>query len=102
MLGLSLVNRGSESTLRTRGESVVDLTWANSASARLITGWRMMKEVETSDHLYIIMDIKAAPPDFLARRRGIGARSRRWALNRLNGDLLAVAVQVTSWGEDDW
>lgn len=103
-LSLSLINRGSSSTLvRTRGESVVDLTWANPAAARAINGWKVMDNLETlSDHLYIIMEIRAAPPSFLARRRQIRARSRRWALSRLDGDMFAAAVQLTSWTETNW
>jgi hypothetical protein len=39
-LDIRLVNRGSSSTCEAwRGESIVDLTWANPAAAGHVLGW---------------------------------------------------------------
>ncbi|XP_068985002.1 uncharacterized protein [Bombus flavifrons] len=41
-LDLRLMNRGSSSTcVAWRGESIVDLTWANPAASRRVSGWEV-------------------------------------------------------------
>lgn len=59
---LTLLNEGNTSTcVSRRGESIVDLTWATPLAAHLVSGWRVMEELESlSDHLYIEMKISVA------------------------------------------
>ncbi|XP_053990546.1 uncharacterized protein LOC128882804 [Hylaeus volcanicus] len=96
---LRLLNRGSVSTcVRWQGESIVDLSWATPAAARLVSGWRVAEEVESlSDHLYILMDVSAAPQYHPARRPAPGRPPRRWALKRLEKDTLMPATHAASW-----
>ena len=68
-LDLRLMNRGSTSTcVAWRGESIMDLTWANPAASRRVSGWGMSPEETLSDHLYISMEVaiggamSAGPP----------------------------------------
>lgn len=66
-LGLVLLNSdGSSTVVRSRGESAVDLTWATPAAARLAQNWRVAEDLETSDHLYIEMEVFSAPREFLS------------------------------------
>ena len=54
------MNRGSSSTcVVRRGESTVDLTWANPAAYRRVSSWGMSPEETLSDHLYIMMEVAA-------------------------------------------
>ncbi|XP_053989863.1 uncharacterized protein LOC128882309, partial [Hylaeus volcanicus] len=96
---LRLLNRGSVSTcVRWQGESIVDLSWATPAAARLVSGWRVAEEVESvSDHLYILMDVSAAPQYHPARGPAPGRPPRRWALKRLEKDALMAAALAASW-----
>ncbi|XP_076476110.1 uncharacterized protein LOC143302923 [Bombus vancouverensis nearcticus] len=49
-LDLRLMNRGSSSTcVAWRGESIVDLTWANPAASRRVSGWEGSPEETLSD-----------------------------------------------------
>ncbi|XP_071579936.1 uncharacterized protein [Temnothorax nylanderi] len=100
-LGLCLVNTGRESTcVRRQGASIVDLTWANHLAERKIRGWRVVTDQETlSDHLYIEMMVRATPPELLARRRDADKKRQRWALKKLDKDLLKAAVLGLTWGE---
>jgi endonuclease/exonuclease/phosphatase family metal-dependent hydrolase len=57
-LDVWLTNRGSSSTcVAWRGESIVDLTWANPAAAGLVSGRSVSAEETLSDHLYVAMDV---------------------------------------------
>ncbi|XP_072934987.1 uncharacterized protein [Epargyreus clarus] len=104
-LDLRLLNRGSVSTcVRWQGESVVDLSWATLSAERLITGWRVADELVTlSDHRHILVDVVLRLPAVDARRAE--DRPCRWALKRLNRDLLVAAAHVVDWsstaGGDD-
>jgi len=66
-LGLSLLNRGSESTcVRPQGESIVDITWA----ATKVISWKVMTWVSSdSDHYYIQVDLELTRNQVLKRRR---------------------------------
>ncbi|XP_011858908.1 PREDICTED: uncharacterized protein LOC105556426, partial [Vollenhovia emeryi] len=79
--GLVLRNEGRTPTcVRTQGESIVDLTWATSSAARLITGWRVERDIETlSDHRYITVELGVLSP---VRRQ---ETRPRWALRKLRG-----------------
>ncbi|XP_053989821.1 uncharacterized protein LOC128882262 [Hylaeus volcanicus] len=96
---LRLLNRGSVNTcVRWQGESIVDLSWATPAASRLVSGWRVVEEVESlSDHPYIFMDVSAAPQYHPARGPTPGRPPRRWALKRLEKDALMAAALVASW-----
>lgn len=81
---------------------VVDLTWATPAAARLVQDWKVVDEAETlSDHLYIQMEVFAAPPELPARRQAREARSRRWALGKLDSDRFGAILQAITWPEVD-
>nr|XP_012145702.1 PREDICTED: uncharacterized protein LOC100883183 [Megachile rotundata] len=92
---LLLLNRGSVSTcVRPQGESIVDLTWASPAAARDVASWRVVEEVETlSDHRYIRVDFSSDTPC----RRGRRPPPKRWALKRLDKDMLVAAAVAASW-----
>ncbi|XP_053989834.1 uncharacterized protein LOC128882278, partial [Hylaeus volcanicus] len=96
---LRLLNRGSVSTcVRWQGESIVDLSWATPAASCLVSGWGVAEEVESlSDHLYILMDVSAAPQYHPARGPAPGRPPRRWALKRLEKDALMAAALAASW-----
>lgn len=79
----------------------MDLTWVIPAAARLAQNWRVAEDLETSDHLYIEMEVFSAPREFLSRRRVREVQVRRWVLKKLDDDRLAVALQVLSWSEED-
>jgi hypothetical protein len=68
-LDLLILNERSRSTcVRSRGEFIVDLTWASPAAARLVGSWGV-KDIETlSDHLYIEMTVRATSREVLTRR----------------------------------
>lgn len=62
--------------------------------------WRVMDEAETlSDHLYIQMEVFAAPPELPARRKAREARSR--ALGKLDSDRFGAVLQAITWPEVD-
>ncbi|XP_053992091.1 uncharacterized protein LOC128883597 [Hylaeus volcanicus] len=95
---LRLLNRGSVSTcVRWQSESIVDLSWATPAASRLVSGWGVAEEVESlSDHLYILMDVSAAPQYHPARGPAPGRPPLRWALKRLEKDALMAAALAGS------
>ncbi|CAK9820186.1 Putative 115 kDa protein in type-1 retrotransposable element R1DM [Anthophora quadrimaculata] len=100
-LELRLVNRGSVATcVRSRGSSIVDITWASPAAVRRVAGWRVAEEMETlSDHRYIVYNVSSAAEQSEAPRprcRG-EALPPRWALKRLDEDALMAAVHVADW-----
>ncbi|XP_054015954.1 uncharacterized protein LOC128896615 [Hylaeus anthracinus] len=96
---LQLLNRESVSTcVRWQGESIVDLSWATPAAARLVSEWGVAEEVESlSDYLYILMDVSAALQYHPARGPASGRPQRRWALNRIEKDALMAAALAASW-----
>ncbi|XP_011858960.1 PREDICTED: uncharacterized protein LOC105556473 [Vollenhovia emeryi] len=93
-LGLVLVNQGRVSTcVRRQGRSIIDLTWATPSAARLITGWRVMRDTETlSDHRYISVEFGVLA--------SLGCRREtrpRWALKRLREDALMASIEAACW-----
>ncbi|XP_011876537.1 PREDICTED: uncharacterized protein LOC105566817 [Vollenhovia emeryi] len=94
MHGLVLVNEGQTSTcVRTQGESIVDLTWATPSAARLITGWRVERDVETlSDHRYISVELGV-----LSSVRRQEETRPRWALRKLREDDLMASLEAACW-----
>ncbi|XP_072938884.1 uncharacterized protein [Epargyreus clarus] len=96
-LDLRLLNRGSVSTcVRWQGESIVDLSWATASAKRLVTGWRVAEAIVTlSDHRHITLDVALQLPVHNGRL-GEGP-PRRWALKRLDRDMLIAAAHVVDW-----
>ncbi|XP_049880311.1 uncharacterized protein LOC126376807 [Pectinophora gossypiella] len=98
-LDLRLLNQGSVSTcVRWQGESVVDLSWATPAAARLVSGWRVAEELVTlSDHRHIVIEVSIRPPERSQRDEGL---PRRWSLKQLDPDLFVAAANVALWPEE--
>lgn len=96
--GLLVLNRGSVYTcVRQRGGSVVDITFASPAIARRVHDWRVMEEVETlSDHRYINFHVSAQTVSSPARIAS-GAEGPRWALKKLDREVLLEASIVQAW-----
>lgn len=96
--GVTLLNTGSVPTcVRPQGQSIVDLTFASPAVARRVTGWRVCEEVETmSAHRYVRFDIstRASGPPVPVVTRSDGPR---WALKRLDAEVLKEAAIVQTW-----
>ncbi|EFN76695.1 hypothetical protein EAI_17497, partial [Harpegnathos saltator] len=57
-LDLHLLNVGNKSTfVGSRGESIIDLTWASPAALKRVRSWRVADELEAlSDHFIIKME----------------------------------------------
>lgn len=96
--GLCLLNRGSVNTcVRQQGGSIVDLSFATPALAARVQRWRVLESVETlSDHLYICMDVSTSSGPTVSPRPD-ARQFPRWALMRLDGDLLEEAAIVQAW-----
>ncbi|KAL0111284.1 hypothetical protein PUN28_012887 [Cardiocondyla obscurior] len=78
-LGLLLVNRGDVNTcVAWRGESTVDITWANYSAVKHVCNWRVWEELETLEN----------------------SDQKKWALRKLNMDLLMTALESATWPED--
>ena len=100
-LGLRLINRGSTSTcVAWRGDSTVDLTWANPAASRCVSEWGVSPEETLSDHLYILMEVAvrgamgdpwldaSGPTGPPGKRRGFP----RWEATHCDEDFVAAAA----------
>ncbi|XP_061719325.1 uncharacterized protein LOC133526648 [Cydia pomonella] len=99
-MGLAVINQGTADTcVRQRGGSIVDITFASVALARRVQSWEVMVGVETlSDHRYIRFDV-ATPsltPDNLGRIGPVGG-GPRWALTKLDRELLKEAAIIQAW-----
>lgn len=96
--GLSIVNQGSVNTcVRQQGTSIVDITLATPGITQRIQGWRVVEEMESlSDHLYITFDIHRFPT-IPAPSSTATSSSPRWAVKKLNTELLAEACVVACW-----
>lgn len=101
-LSLTILNRGQASTcVRPQEESIVDITIDFQGVAQLVTGWRVLEDVETlSDHLYIKMVLGTARQSVLRPPRGRGV-STRWALTKLNEEELETALTAVTWARVD-
>lgn len=101
LCGLALLNTGSTDTcVRQRGGSIVDLTFASSALALRVSQWRVLDNVETlSDHRYIRFGVSVLSRTNMTRdqREAISSAFPRWSIARLNSDLLHEAAIVQSW-----
>ncbi|XP_029155925.1 uncharacterized protein LOC114928759 [Nylanderia fulva] len=81
--------------VRRQGESFVDLTWVTPSASRLVSGWRVLAEIETiSDHRYVEFSVGAFPREVIERRRNREAVSQRWALRKLDQDAFLAAVEA--------
>ncbi|XP_050561732.1 uncharacterized protein LOC118274342 [Spodoptera frugiperda] len=100
-LDLRLLNRGSVPTcVRWQGESIVDLTWATPSLASRIVDWRVAEEIVTlSDHRHIVFDVATSLAD---GRSGATSNppTRRWALKKLDREMLIAAANVVAWPEE--
>ncbi|XP_011063046.1 PREDICTED: uncharacterized protein LOC105151188 [Acromyrmex echinatior] len=97
LLDIHILNVTSEPTcVHPRGVSCVDLTLASSSAARRITSWRVGSEVESlSDHKYVfIEDASLAGP--VIGRTALKAFPR-WAIGRIDPDLLEAAAIFSAW-----
>lgn len=84
-LGLECQNKGTIQTcIRKQGGSVVDVTFATPAAARLISNWWVEERVETLfDHKYVRIDISTSairPRDLMGHLVRNTQRPLRWAL----------------------
>lgn len=98
--GLLILNQGSVQTcVRQHGGSIVDVSFASPNLVRRVNGWEVMAEVETlSDHRYIRFEVSSMPlPPSRLDRPNVSRDSPRWALKRLNPDLLEEAAIVQAW-----
>jgi hypothetical protein len=97
--GLIVLNRGSTNTcVRQQGGSIVDVTFANAALARLVRGWEVLEEVETlSDHRYIRFEVSTLPTTPRGPSRPLRGDGPRWSLKRLDRDLMVEAALVQAW-----
>lgn len=96
--GLILLNQGAVDTcVRQQGSSIVDLTFANPALARHVRDWEVLEAVETlSDHRYIRLDL--SPPGIPSGpSRSPNQETPRWALKRMDRELLLEAAIVQAW-----
>ncbi|XP_026746947.1 uncharacterized protein LOC113508189 [Trichoplusia ni] len=96
--GLVILNRGSEYTcVRQRGGSIVDVSFASPSVAGRVRDWRVAVEVETlSDHRYIRFDVSAQTANGRHPTTPIND-GPRWALKRIDRELLEEAALVQSW-----
>lgn len=96
-LDLRLLNHGAESTcVRWQGESIVDLSWASRSAECMVNGWRVAEELVTlSDHRHIIFNVVLRLPIYKHCQNN--SHPRRWALKRLDRDLLMAAAHTTDW-----
>lgn len=97
---LVVINQGTtETCVRQQGGSIVDITFASAALAHRVQGWEVMAGVETlSDHRYIRFEVDTpsmAPNN--TSRNGPAGSGPRWALTKLDRDLLKEAAIVQAW-----
>jgi hypothetical protein len=102
-LDVRLVNwRSSSTCVAWRGESIVDLTWANPAAAGRVLGWEVSWQETLSDHLYILMDVAVeSRPRMREPSRPSKGRMRlpRWSATHCDDELMAAAAIVVAWRE---
>ncbi|CAB3252341.1 unnamed protein product [Arctia plantaginis] len=98
-VGLCLLNRGSTNTcVRQQGGSIVDLSFATPAVAARVRNWCVLEEVETlSDHLYIRFELSRSQDPSRGHAARRPSRFPRWAVAKLDRDLLEEAAIIHSW-----
>ncbi|XP_070530005.1 uncharacterized protein [Cardiocondyla obscurior] len=96
-MDLVLLNRGNTSTcVRPQGESIIDLSWASPAAARIVSGWKVSKDMEhLSDHRYILVSL--APLRSMSYRSREG---RRWAVRKLDEDAFQASIAASLFASD--
>jgi hypothetical protein len=105
-----LINRGSSSTcVAWRGESIMELTWANPAASGRVLGWDVSAEEALSDHLYVVMDVTvggaggnrslgSCGTEGSSRRRK--SNFPRWAASHRDEDHMTAAAMAVAWAEE--
>ncbi|XP_018368547.1 PREDICTED: uncharacterized protein LOC108764697 [Trachymyrmex cornetzi] len=94
-LGLICLNQGGRSTcVRSTGESIVDLTFANPVAAQRVRSWIVSDGESKSNHKYIEMTISNT---VLHNRRLRAPHPRRWAIKKMEEDLFTTAILVSDW-----
>lgn len=89
------LNQGGKSTcIRSSGESIVDLTFANQKAAARILNWEVSNLESASDHRYI--EISFGKTNLQIQKEKM-PNQRRWAVKKLDEDLLRAAIIVGSW-----
>lgn len=99
---LTLANVETTSTRVGRwGESVIDLTWTTPTASRRLHNWRVATELESlSDHRIICMEMEHTPPTRMKEIREQQKNRPRWAIKKLDEDLLRAAVTTVKWMKD--
>ncbi|XP_054003314.1 uncharacterized protein LOC128889607 [Hylaeus anthracinus] len=97
--GLLVLNRGSVPTcVRWNGWSIVDIMLATPAASRRVSNWRVWGGENLSDHCYILMNVAVVSEPPLDTPLRSGTRpAPRWALKRLDKDLLRLVIIGTAW-----
>lgn len=97
--GFTVMNVGGVDTcVRRAGGSIVDVTFATSALARRISAWEVLEGVETlSDHRYVRFDVSALSTIPVDPWRPLPGDPPRWALRKLDRELLLEAAEVEAW-----
>ncbi|XP_047996609.1 uncharacterized protein LOC125234422 [Leguminivora glycinivorella] len=97
--GLAVINQGTANTcVRQQGGSIVDITFASAPLARRVQGWEVLVGVETlSDHRYIRFDVTPSQTQNNPQRTGPAESGPRWALTKLDRELLKEAAIVQAW-----
>ena len=94
--GLLTLNSGSTDTcVRERGGSIIDLSLATRVTANAVSRWRVEEGTETlSDHRYIRFDVSVPNPTPLRRRAG---DTPRWSIRKMDEDALKAAAVALTW-----
>lgn len=95
--GLVLINRGNTNTcVRQRSESTIDLTWASPSAAKKIRGWRVAEDIETlSDHRAIEFMIQDTTQTDKREKK-----PSRWATRKMDTNKLRVALEASTWTQE--
>ena len=98
--GLLILNSGSTNTcVRERGGSIIDLSLATRVVANAVSRWRVEAGTETlSDHRYIRIDV-SVPNQTPLRRRADD--TPRWSIRKMDEDALKAAAVALTWATSD-
>ncbi|XP_018304323.1 uncharacterized protein, partial [Mycetomoellerius zeteki] len=93
--GLVCLNHGGISTcIHGKGESIVDLTFANQTAAARVTEWKVSLIESSSDHRYIETTIGKTSAQISKEKR---SNHKRWAIKKLNEDMLKSGIIIGNW-----
>lgn len=96
--GLCLLNRGTMATcVRPQGTSIVDISFASTAIASRVVGWRVLDVETLSDHRYVGFELAPSQLASAVPRSAVESPFPRWALRKLDPDLFLEAVIVQEW-----